>query len=83
MSKLTPDLMKNLEGSRYFNLIAFMCKSIVTTSNDKIISGRNINPTDQGNPRISINYHGNVTAYFIHIDMTLTIRGWALEANTL
>ena len=44
-------------------------------------SGRNIKPTAQGNPRISINYHGNVNPYFIHIGMVSDDRGMGIRGE--
>ena len=47
-------------------------------------SGRNINSTTQGNSRISISYHGNVTPYFSTLTLPLTIGGWKKkETNRL
>ena len=44
-------------------------------------SGRNIKPTAQGNPRISINYHENVNPYFIHNGMVSDGRGMGIRGE--
>ena len=43
--------------------------------------GRNIKPTTQGNPRISIIYHKNMTPYFMHIGIVPDDRGMGIRGE--